>query len=106
MADPTLITSPVKIDVIPEVVRIVSPLARSAANDTVIPVPTIGLWIMLSIAINALVFWFLLTKLWEVPIPTEARSNTTGLTFNAFSAVAASLTKLPLTLTIKTESGR
>ena len=43
MADPTLITSPVKIDVIPEVVRIVSPLARSAANDTVIPVPTIGL---------------------------------------------------------------
>ena len=61
---------------------------------------------ILSIAINALVFWFLLTKLCEVPIPTELRSNTTGLTFNAFSAVAASLTKLPLTLTIKTESGR
>ena len=85
---------------------IVSPLVKLEANDTVIPVPTIGLWMILSIAINALVFWFLLTRLWEVPIPTELRSNTTGLTFNAFSAVAASLTKLPLTLTMKTESGR
>ena len=61
---------------------------------------------ILSIDINALVFSFLLIKLCEVPIPTEVRSNGSAIDFNAFSAVAASLTTLSLTLIIKTDEGR
>ena len=105
MAEPTLITSPLKNDVIPEVNIIVSLLGKSAPSDVVTPVPTIGLWIILSIDINALVFWFLLIKLWDVPTPTEESSNGTVIDLSAFSAVAANLTTLSLTLMIKTDEG-
>ena len=60
---------------------------------------------ILSIAINALVFWFLLIKLCEDPIPTEVKSNGTAIDLSAFSADDASLTKLSLTLIIKALSG-
>ena len=105
VSTPTLITSPAKKEVIPEVDIIISPLAKSAVRDDVTPVPTIGLWIILSIAINALVFWFLLIKLCDVPIPTAVISKGTAIDFNAFSADAASLTKLSLTLIINAEFG-
>ena len=50
-------------------------------------------------------FWFLLIKLCDVPTPTELISKGTAIDFSAFSADAASLTKLPLTLIIKTDDG-
>ena len=105
VSKPTLIISPAKNEVIPEVDIIVSLFAKLAVRDDVTPVPTIGLWIILSIDINALVFWFLLIKLCEDPIPTEVRFKGTAIDLSASSADLASLTKLSLTLIMKALSG-
>ena len=90
----------------PEVNIIDSLWTKLTPRDVVTPVPTIGLWMILSIDINALVFSFLLIKLCEVPTPTAVRLNGSAIDFNAFSAVDASLIKVSLTFITNTESGR
>ena len=52
-------------------------------------VDTIGDWMMLSIETRTFAFWLVDINLWEVPIPTEVISTTSGIALSAFSALVA-----------------
>ena len=81
--------------------------SRAVDNEASIPLLEIGAWITLSIDINALVFSvpYLAVILWDVPIPTEVKSNaTTGLD-RASAAEAQSWISLSSFLATNTLSG-
>lgn len=74
-------------------------------NVVVVAVETIGDWITLSSAKITLAFWFVLTNLCEVPIPTLTISKVFGISLRASSALLANLTLFASTFTIYTFLG-
>ena len=94
-----LIKSPPKNDVIPVKYAVFSDIKSCLDNEDVIALDTTGDWIKLSIATITFAFWLVALKVWEDPIPTEVKLRTSGIDFNAFWALEASLIKLLLTFT-------
>ena len=74
-------------------------ILKSDNSEEVIAVDTTGDWIILSIEIKTLLFWFFAVNTWLVPRPTEVKSNTFGTTAKASLEEAATFMLKSLTLT-------
>ena len=94
-----MIKSPPTIDPIPVIWQLTWVAFIVLTKPTVTPVETIGDWILLSRAINALVFCLWHVSVWLLPVPTVVNPRVVGGVARASDAVGDNLIKSSLIFT-------